>query len=140
MQEIVGSDVNAKIASVLAVSQSKAHSIGSSSNLSNSVALSAINEYLAAIKGVRDLKAFAAVVYSSNFEFEVPDVGADEQIGGATRINITDVEKEELLERVDKSPETGDAVGGEAGLIEAEGGLEQAWEKALAKEDGIKTE
>jgi len=62
--EIVGSDTKAKVANSLAVFCRQAHAIGSGAN----------NEYLAAIEEVRDLEAFAAVVYSSNFEFEAPNL------------------------------------------------------------------
>lgn len=41
----------------------QAHVVGSGST----------NDYLAAMEGVKDLNAFAAVVYSSNFEFEAPE-------------------------------------------------------------------
>jgi Peroxin-3 len=63
--EIVGpgTDVKAKVASTLATFSRQAHSIGSGGN----------NEYLTAMENVRDLEAFAAVVYSSNFEFEAPE-------------------------------------------------------------------
>lgn len=64
VQEIVGSDeVKAKVASSLAVFCRQAHGIGSGAN----------NEYLAAIEQVGELEAFAAVVYSSNFEVEAPE-------------------------------------------------------------------
>ena len=65
--EIVGpgSDVKTKVASTLATFSRQAHSIGSSSGNNN--------EYLSAMESVRDLEAFAAVVYSSNFEAEAPE-------------------------------------------------------------------
>jgi peroxin-3 len=62
VQEIVGADAKAKLANTLAVFCRQAHAIGSGST----------NEYLAAMEAVKDLEAFAAVVYSSNFEFEAP--------------------------------------------------------------------
>lgn len=49
-----------KLANILAVMTRQAHSIG------NGVP----NEYVQAMEGVRELEAFAAVIYSSNFEFE----------------------------------------------------------------------
>lgn len=51
----------AKLPKILAILTRQAHSIG------NGVP----NEYLQAIEGVRDLEAFAAVVYSSNWENEI---------------------------------------------------------------------
>jgi peroxin-3 len=65
VQEIVGTDGKAKLANTLAVFCRQAHAIGSGST----------NEYLTAMEAVRDLEAFAAVVYSSNFEFEAPEPG-----------------------------------------------------------------
>lgn len=61
--EIVGTEGSAKLANTLAVFCRQAHAIGASAE----------NEYLSAMEEVRDLEAFAAVVYSSNFEFEAPD-------------------------------------------------------------------
>ncbi|KAI9741888.1 MAG: peroxin [Cirrosporium novae-zelandiae] len=52
-----------KLANILAVMTRQAHAIGTDTPP---------NEYLQAIESVRDLEAFAAVVYSSNFEFESP--------------------------------------------------------------------
>ncbi|KAH7087452.1 Peroxin-3 [Paraphoma chrysanthemicola] len=102
VHEIVGSDVKAKVANSLAVFCRQAHSIGSGAN----------NEYLAAIEQVRDLEAFAAVVYSSNFEFESPE--------GAV---IT-------------RPGTAEGLEGKPAIASAEDSFESAWGKALAKEDG----
>lgn len=51
----------AKLPKILAILTRQAHSIG------NGVP----NEYLQAIEGIRDLEAFAAVVYSSNWENEI---------------------------------------------------------------------
>jgi peroxin-3 len=123
VQEIVGSDVKAKVASSLAVFCRQAHSIGSGAN----------NEYLSAVEGVRDLEAFAAVVYSSNFDFESPEVASVSRPATA----------------VPESKRASLAVGGDplgAGPLQSSGAgeswvggeanLESAWEKALAKEDG----
>ena len=73
--EIVGpgTDVKTKVASTLATFSRQAHSIGSSSGNNN--------EYLSAMEGVRDLEAFAAVVYSSNFEAEAPEAMMQEASG-----------------------------------------------------------
>ncbi|KAL1980389.1 hypothetical protein VTN96DRAFT_4205 [Rasamsonia emersonii] len=60
----------AKLATVLAVMTREAHNIGNGSNPPN--------EYLVAMEqGVRELEAFAAVVYSSNFDLGVPPSGPD---------------------------------------------------------------
>ena len=54
------SQAKAKLATILAVLTRQAHSIG------NGVS----NEYVQAMEGVKELEAFAAVIYSSDFEFE----------------------------------------------------------------------
>lgn len=96
VQEIVGSDeVKAKVASSLAVFCRQAHGIGSGAN----------NEYLAAIEQVGELEAFAAVVYSSNFEVEAPEF-----LGGK-------VGREEL----------------EGAKVEEEGGVEDLVPKVVPK-------
>lgn len=107
VQEIVGSDVKAKVANSLAVFCRQAHSIGSGAN----------NEYLAAIEQVRDLEAFAAVVYSSNFEYESPE-GAAAAAAASSR------------------PGTAEGLPHKPSLAPAEDGFQSAWDKALAKEDG----
>ncbi len=56
----------AKLAVIMAVMTREARAIGSG----------VPNEYVQAMEGVGELEAFAAVVYSSNFEIE--DAGADE--------------------------------------------------------------
>jgi peroxin-3 len=67
VQELVGADAKAKLANTLAVFCRQAHAIGSGST----------NEYLTAMEAVKDLEAFAAVVYSSNFEFEAPEPASE---------------------------------------------------------------
>lgn len=120
VQEIVGGDVKAKVANSLAVFCRQAHNIGSGAN----------NEYLAAIEQVRDLEAFAAVVYSSNFEFESPEIAAPDRPGTATapsplKPQSTSLVPENEFENVTiKSAQS------------AEAEFESAWGKALAKEDG----
>lgn len=65
-----------KLATILAVVTRQAHVIG------NGI----LNEYVQTIEGVRELEAFAAVIYCSNFELEiVGEVGA-EQIEEQSRL------------------------------------------------------
>lgn len=66
-----------KVALVLPIFCKQAHVIGAGSGELETMAGVAAqeplgNEYLAAIDQVSDLGAFAAVIYSSNFEYEVP--------------------------------------------------------------------
>lgn len=57
-----------KLATVLAVMTRQAHVIGNGTHPPN--------EYLVAMEqGVRELEAFAAVVYSSNFDLQMPESG-----------------------------------------------------------------
>lgn len=115
--EIVGGDVKAKVANSLAVFCRQAHSIGSGAN----------NEYLAAIESVGGLEAFAAVVYSSNFEYESPEAvtsyqppAADEQLSKVTSANDAAVQNNVANGSSEKTDDP----------------FESAWGKALAKEDG----
>lgn len=63
-----------KLATILAVVTRQAHVIG------NGIP----NEYVQTIEGVRELEAFAAVIYCSNFELEiVGEVGAEQMRSGA---------------------------------------------------------
>jgi len=126
VQEIVGLDAKAKVANTLPVFCRQAHSIGSGGT----------NEYLAAMEGVRDLQAFAAVVYSSNFEFEAPEPAAagGEQIE-VSRPGTAGTEAEAAVDAEAPEPEQS-GPGVDASLVGAESGFETAWGKALAKEDG----
>lgn len=106
--EIVGDGVKAKVANSLAVFCRQAHNIGAGTN----------NEYLEKIEAVGELEAFAAVVYSSNFEFESPALVAESATGvvAIEERNVADLK--ELKEEVKK---------------EVEESFESAWDKALAK-------
>lgn len=115
VQEIVGADAKAKVASSLAVFCRQAHSIGSGVN----------NEYLAAMENVRDLEAFAAVVYSSNFEFEAPEASAGDLVVDRSKLS-----RPSTAGAADKSSDSEGANG--------ETTFESAWGKALTKEDGKK--
>ena len=149
-----------RLANILPVFSRQAHAIAVGSGELDAIAGVAAqealgNEYLTAIDGVHDLEAFAAVIYSSNFEYEVvegssaagssrpsqsklaatqptdsPNVEVDEtDIKPAADSVLTESE----IVVPDVEPE-GQATGG------AEGGFESAWKKALATEDGVKQE
>ena len=120
VQEIVGADAKAKVANSLAVFCRQAHSIGSGVN----------NEYLAAMENVRDLEAFAAVVYSSNFEFEAPEASA-----GDLGVDQSKFSRPSTAGAADKGSDN-EGADGETIFVNAESGFESAWGKALAKEDG----
>ena len=107
--EIVGDGVKAKVANSLAVFCRQAHNIGAGAN----------NEYLEKIELVPELEAFAAVVYSSNFEFESPALGNDGPAQtGVTKVDAGSSELKELKEEVKEKIE------------KAEEAFESAWDKA----------
>ncbi|KAB8349471.1 hypothetical protein FH972_023498 [Carpinus fangiana] len=81
-----------KLATVLAVLTRQAHAIGSGALIDTAgiampgmaeSSFSESNEYLKAMEDVRDLEAFAAVVYSSNFEFEGIELDNDAMPGNS---------------------------------------------------------
>jgi dihydrofolate reductase len=83
------SDKKCKFAQTLAVFCRQAHSIAAGSSEPDDLVVaetagSQINEYLAAIDQVKDLEAFAAVIYSSNFEFEAAERQQNEADYAAT--------------------------------------------------------
>lgn len=156
--EITGS--KCKVAQTLAVFCRQAHVIAAGSGEVDE--LSAVggtitNEYLATIDQVKDLEAFAAVIYSSNFDFEAPQ--KEEQI--AEQLKATSLAAEEKAENehdaevVDEAQRDVDEA-----IEEMEGAadpssqepkdeevaeqrpqkqpLESAWARALQREDGIK--
>jgi peroxin-3 len=92
VQELIGGDTKAKVASSLAVFCRQAHAIGTGAN----------NEYLQAIEGVRGLEAFAAVVYSSHFEFETADVkaAADGVAVEAVNVDRPETQEDEIFEEL----------------------------------------
>jgi len=142
LQEVVDGDSppsiaqsSVKLANVLAVFTRQAREIGTGGSLvdASDSDFSKIpglprspgkeaNDYLAAMERVPGLKAFAAVVYSSNFDFETIDAGEMAEISIPAKI---------------------DPIATESWATEAQeeavGELEDAWRQALAKEDGRMT-
>ncbi|KAI9721549.1 MAG: hypothetical protein M1812_002311 [Candelaria pacifica] len=112
IQELIGNndEVKTKLANILAVMSRQAHNIG------NSVP----NEYLQAMEEVRDLEGFAAIVYSSNFEFEAPGTGA------GTSGSQSDREVGETGSEL----KTSEIVGGKGEMVGKESEFENAWGKA----------
>jgi peroxin-3 len=127
-QELLGTDARAKLANTLAVFCRQAHAIGSGAS----------NDYLAAMEGVRDLSAFAAVVYSSNFEFEAPDVTVASNTGSAeapsswlgTSALPTPAGPGRAVPDEDPLPA---GLEGDSSLLDGSD-FQKAWEKAAAKE------
>ncbi|KAI9785006.1 MAG: peroxin [Geoglossum umbratile] len=122
VQEVSGdqteteTEAKTRVANVLAVLTRQAHSIGLGANADEKV-----NEYLRAMEQERDLEGFAAIVYSSNFEFEAPTTGgAEDDDKEGTR------PKPEVL-TTSRTMECGESFA-DMSLVEAE--LENAWGKA----------
>lgn len=124
---------SAKLANILAVITKEAHSIG------NGVP----NEYVQAMEGVSELEGFAAVVYSSNFEFETgsqasvsPDAtasgsGDEANPRGQSLEDMSAVEAEEAL-RVEKGSGILDKA---TGVVDsARGGFESVWGKVTGRD------
>ncbi|KAI9818538.1 MAG: peroxin [Pycnora praestabilis] len=121
IQEIVGNEVKTKVANILAVMTRQAHSIG------NGVP----NEYLQAMEGVRDLEGFAAIVYSSNFDFEAPSGG--EELTAEDEPSAPSSMEAEQGGELEKS----EMVGERGSMVDAESGFESAWGKALGTKRDI---
>ena len=123
---------SAKLVNILAVITKEAHNIGKG----------VPNEYVQAMEGVSELEGFAAVVYSSNFEFEAgfqasvsPDTAAsgteDEVIArGPGLENMSGNEAEEAV-RVEKGTGVLDRA---TGVVDAAwGGFESVWGKVIGR-------
>ncbi|KAL9605781.1 MAG: hypothetical protein Q9179_001014 [Wetmoreana sp. 5 TL-2023] len=76
----------AKLANILAVVTKQAHAIGSG----------VPNRYAQAIEGVKELEAFAAVIYSSHFEFEALGEGVGSGMKEVSRQEEIPMEKKEV--------------------------------------------
>ncbi|GES66916.1 peroxisomal membrane protein [Aspergillus terreus] len=111
-----GSEPKTKLANVLAVMARQAHVIGNGTNPPNL--------YVTAMdQGVRELEAFAAVMYSSNFDVELLGAGAkpealDAEAAGSDTVII---EKEDIDE---PAPTTGNE----------SSAFEKAWGKAVEEQ------
>jgi peroxin-3 len=116
------------------------------------------NEYMVAMDQVPDLEAFAAVIYSSNLEYELAE-GDDE--ARAARVDLPVEPKQpsfvesQTIAPLAKAEEESVAVGAETAPIEVndeldaerasdrpqapvDAAFESVWKKALAAEDGVK--
>ncbi|KAL8843119.1 MAG: hypothetical protein Q9170_000249 [Blastenia crenularia] len=78
----------AKLANILAVMTRQAHAIG------NGVP----NRYAQAIEDVKELEAFAAVIYSSHFEFEALGDGEGSGVGGVQRREETKKQEPKVVD------------------------------------------
>ena len=153
-------DNKCKLAHILPVFCRQAHAIAAGSGELDAAEVqeSPGNEYLAAIDWVHDLEAFAAVIYSSNFEHEVAEsMGSTQKLPSEPQ-RPAEPEPPSQTVQLDSRPEeeTADSMLGESSVVlpsaaaaqddgpiemeqgtgEAGGGFEAAWKKALADEDG----
>jgi peroxin-3 len=121
IQEVSGdeteTETKTKVANVLAVLTRQAHSIGLGTNAEEKV-----NEYLRAMEQERDLEGFAAIVYSSNFDFEAPTTSSAEKDNDKEGARL----KSEVLS-ASGTIERGENFA-DMSLVEAE--FENAWGKA----------
>lgn len=145
-------DVKCKIAHILPVFCRQAHAIVGVDELNMG------NEYMVAMDRVPDLAAFAAVIYSSNLEYELAE-GDDE--ARAARVEQFSEPKQpsfvesEIIAPSSQLEEVGVPVSAETAPMEVndevtfeetsekpqtstEGAFESVWKKALAAEDGKK--
>lgn len=110
-----------KLANVLAVLARQAHVIGNGANPPN--------EYLTAMdQGARELEAFAAVIYSSNFDLEVS--GSEPKI--KTESLMTDREEEDTTSLI---PPMADAGSNVVGGTDPASEFEKAWGKAVEEDE-----
>jgi len=133
--EVTESDpvtTSTKLATILAVMTREAHKIG------NGVP----NEYVQATEGVKELEGFAAVVYSSNFEFEAgvegnltPDTsrfgsGDEAEIKERTLESMSAAEAEAAM----KAEQAPSIMNRATGMLDATwGGFENVWGRVAGK-------
>ncbi|KAK7414529.1 peroxin [Neonectria punicea] len=77
------------------------------------------NEYLQRMEAVRDLEAFAAVVYSSNWETEIRD---DNLMESAVDVSASTVQSSKVMQSQGESSIV---------MVDNQGGFESAWTRAV---------
>lgn len=135
------SDRKVKLAQTLAIFCRQAHAIAAGSGDVDEISAAeggTVNEYLTAIDQVKDLEAFAAVIYSSNFEFETiePEKSSPPKDQQEQDIKSSPIAEAVVLPVVQTEPGTrGQAL--EDNEIEASSSsFEHVWEKVLNRKDG----
>lgn len=149
--EIPEAAANCKLANTLAVFCKQAHAIAAGNGELPDVltgTTSVQNEYLQAMDNIPELEAFAAVIYSSNFEYEAAaqQAGRDEKrADSADPSGGSDIRQQGLDPKSSATVSLGhdvtasmqDGMGrGNRGLDDS---LQKVWEEALLREDGVKT-
>ena len=132
---------SAKLATILAVMTREAHKIG------NGVP----NEYVQAIESVSELEAFAAVIYSSNFELEAgfdSSISPESPISGGRDDKAGDEKDENGLASMSTVEANDDVrVGRGGGIMDtatgvldaAWGGFESVWSKVTGSDESAMT-
>ena len=121
MVELPDPNAKTKLATVLAVMTRQAHLIG------NGVP----NHYLQAMDQVGDLEAFAAVVYSSNFDSEIPETGNLNEPALSNTDGSVETLQKESISFADAS------VIAPPMLASNMSDFESAWDKATAQGDSL---
>ncbi|KAK5166071.1 peroxin [Saxophila tyrrhenica] len=156
------SDKKCKLAHMLPIFCKQAHVIASGSGefdaMDGAMGQQTLgNEYIAALDRVAELGAFAAVIYSSNFEYEVQEsenttaasseakpsppalASMGESLGLLGSVAQVDEARPKNVERstLEDSGSAPVMAAEESAPAEAgQGGFEAAWKKALSEEDG----
>jgi peroxin-3 len=147
-------DTKCKIAHILPVFCRQAHAIVGVGELDMG------NEYMTAMDRVPDLEAFAAVIYSSNLNYELAE--GDDEARAANLEQPTNPQQpsfvdSEIIAPASQPDEVSAAIGADTIPLDtedtataaadvnleisqgpADGAFEGAWKKALATEDGLK--
>ncbi|KAL4754284.1 hypothetical protein BDW72DRAFT_166524 [Aspergillus terricola var. indicus] len=122
------SDLKTKLANVLAVLARQAHAIGNGTSPPN-IYVNAMDQ------GVRELEAFAAVVYSSNFDSELLGAGTKTNTSNATAAVPDSVSSSPVMVGQDDGSRQGGIVEGRPGAEVADvNNLERAWGRAVVEQ------
>ncbi|KAF2231888.1 Peroxin-3 [Viridothelium virens] len=149
IEELPDTPPKAKLASLLAVFCKQAHAIGAGDGdgdpdddtAAAPTAPGPGNEYLVAMDTVRDLEAFAAVVYSSNFEWEAAAEQEEELEAGSSTAAAQESKRVSSLWGDSKRVSAVFEGEGRPGTGESlASGWEGAWTRALAREEGREAE
>ncbi|KAL4966831.1 peroxisomal biogenesis factor 3 [Aspergillus stella-maris] len=125
-----GSELKTKLANVLAVLARQAHVIGNGT--------SPPNLYVSAMdQGVRELEAFAAVVYSSNFDSELPGAGSGINSSTGTARVPGSASSSPVIVGQDDVPTQGRFAEGTSAVASTDDNdLEKAWGRVVEEKQG----
>ncbi|KAL6229707.1 hypothetical protein BDW75DRAFT_224599 [Aspergillus navahoensis] len=122
------SELKTKLANVLAVLARQAHAIGNGTSPPN-IYVNAMDQ------GVRELEAFAAVVYSSNFDSELLGAESESNTSNAAAAVPDSASSSPVIVAQDDGPRQGDFVEGRPGAESADDNdLERAWGRAVVEQ------